>query len=69
MDDLAQLFDDDFGFLQLSAHSQGYTPIAIQNILASYLQGHDGSFSSMEMTVQDDSLRRLPSGACAQWVL
>ncbi len=69
MDDLSQLFDDDFGFLQLSAHSQGYTPIAIQNILASYLGSRGGSFSSMEMTVQDETMRHLPSGACAQWFL
>jgi 23S rRNA (cytosine1962-C5)-methyltransferase len=69
MDDLSELFDEDFAFLQLSAHSQGYTPIAMENILGSYLEGRGGIFSSMEMTVKDDSSRLLPSGACARWVL
>lgn len=69
MDDLSELFDEDFAFLQLSAHSQGYTPIAMENILGSYLEGRGGVFSSMEMTVKDESSRLLPSGACARWVL
>lgn len=67
MDELSQLFSDDFSFIQLSAHSQGYTPIAMQNILEFYLGKKGGHFKAMEMTVLDEAKRPLPSGACAIW--
>jgi len=67
LDDLSCLFSDAFSFIQLSAHSQGYTPIAMKNILASYLEHKSGHVESMEMTIFDELNRPLPSGVCALW--
>jgi 23S rRNA (cytosine1962-C5)-methyltransferase len=67
-EDLCQLMDKDFAFLQLSAHSQGYTPIAMQNILSGSMSHLKGHCFSHEMVVVDEQNRPLPSGACAYWI-
>jgi 23S rRNA (cytosine1962-C5)-methyltransferase len=67
-EDLCQLMDKDFAFLQLSAHSQGYTPIAMQNILSGSMSHLKGHCLSHEMVVVDEQNRPLPSGACAYWI-
>lgn len=68
VEDLCELMDQDFAFLQLSAHSQGYTPIAMQNILSGCMKGFGGFCQSQEMVISDEQNRQLPSGACAFWL-
>lgn len=72
LDDLTQIMADDFCFMQLSAHSPGTTPIALQNLLEDALgRNKEGRFYSHEMTVSQEDGRRLPSGAAAiyeRWI-
>ena len=71
LDLLAQIWrpvhsgDGAFGYFLLSAHSHGYTPLALQNLLQEAIKVKAGklSWSHGEMTVSDQSKRPLPSGA------
>jgi 23S rRNA (cytosine1962-C5)-methyltransferase len=68
-----EILADDYSFVQLSAHSQGMTPIALSNVLKDVLAPESGKISSKEMTVSEDrnNGRHLPSGACAifeKWI-
>ena len=48
-------------FVLLSSHSQGYTPLAIKNLLAEFF--HEKEISSHEMLITAESGVLLPSGA------
>jgi 23S rRNA (cytosine1962-C5)-methyltransferase len=60
--DLRQILAEDFSFVLLSAHSQGYTPLALENLLRDW-RLTDVRFESKEMVVEDESGRPLPAGA------
>jgi 23S rRNA (cytosine1962-C5)-methyltransferase len=70
LDDLAKLLAPDFAFVLLSSHSEGYTPMALTNLLAALPEcsAGAGTFSAEEMIVRETSEsgepgRPLPSGA------
>lgn len=64
MAELAQLLDPQCGFMLLSAHSDGYSPVALRNILSSTLSGFKGTYQEQEMLIPEtQSDRFLPSGA------
>ena len=55
-------------FVLLSAHTPGFTALALENLLADMMRGFGGTLSSLEMTIPEaDGSRRLPSGAMARW--
>jgi 23S rRNA (cytosine1962-C5)-methyltransferase len=69
LDVLQELLADDFRFLLLSSHSNGYTPVAMQNLLLAMTRGQEGRFLAEEMLVTEaDSLRALPSGASTWFI-
>lgn len=62
--DLRLLMAEDFGFILLSAHSQGYTPLSLENQLRQIINGsYRGQYDSGEMVIQDETGKSLPSGA------
>lgn len=62
MDELRKILDKDFLFVLLSAHSQGYTPMALENLLLDFNDGK-GTLDSEEMVVRETNANRpLPSG-------
>ena len=62
LDLLEKLKSKDFKFILLSAHSHGYTPCALENLLKDF--DHSCKFVSGEMTVNHtEDKRLLPSGA------
>lgn len=67
---LHRLLDPRFGFVLLSSHSAGYTPLALENLLASFDLSRTKRLESYEMTVSaeasgfDNHPTMLPSGAC-----
>ena len=63
LDDLKQLISDEFSFIQLSSHSQGYTPLALKNLLSQVCENLKGEYIAEEMIVTDQSDKALPSGA------
>lgn len=66
---LKDLLAEDFKFILLSSHSNGYTPIAMQNLLTSMIGSAEGRFISEEMLVlEENSDRALPSGACSWFI-
>lgn len=66
LDDIKEILADDFSFVQLSAHSQGYTPVALENLLSEIIDTSKGKMTSFEMCVSPvDSEKKLPAGACA----
>jgi 23S rRNA (cytosine1962-C5)-methyltransferase len=66
---LKKILADDYLFILLSCHSNGYTPIALQNLLLDVVDGKSGEFDIREMLVHEiDSGRALPSGASALFV-
>ena len=66
LDDLKQLTGDDFSFMKLSAHSPGFTPVALENMLRSCFNKLSASYQSFEMlTNASPSGLSLPSGACS----
>jgi 23S rRNA (cytosine1962-C5)-methyltransferase len=55
-------------FILLSAHSPGFTPLALENLLLDMMRGFDGRTSSLEMVVpESETGRYLPSGTMARW--
>ncbi len=71
MDQIYALVKPSFGFVLLSAHSQGYTPRALENIQTQYLQKNkisDVNLLSSEMLIAAKDGKDLPSGACS-WAL
>lgn len=66
MDDLAKLFDQEYGFVLLSAHSPGLTPLGLENVLRQHFGEREGQFSSREMVIRAQQNHcSLPSGAQA----
>lgn len=69
LDNLKQLLADDYLFILLSCHSNGYTPMALQNLLLQIVDAKKGRFEIGEMIVSEqESGRVLPSGASALYV-
>jgi 23S rRNA (cytosine1962-C5)-methyltransferase len=63
-----QLLPSQPRFVLLSAHSPGFTPLALENLLLDMMRGFDGEVSSMEMVIPEDQTNRyLPSGTMARW--
>ncbi len=55
-------------FVLLSAHTPGFTPLALENLLGDMMRGFGGTLSHLEMTIPEaDGSRRLPSGTMARW--
>lgn len=55
-------------FILLSAHTPGFTPLALQNLLGDMMADYGGFLSSQEMIIpQSNSNRVLPSGTMARW--
>lgn len=65
---LKVLMDDNFSFLQLSSHSQGYTPIALENLVKDMCTHLKGRYISEEMLVEDATEKKLPSGAHCMFI-
>lgn len=63
---MANILDPDRGFVLLSSHSTGYTPLALENLMASFNVKGTPQLESYEMYVGGNSQTqaRLPSGAC-----
>ncbi len=69
LDLLKDLLADDFRFILLSSHSNGYTPIAMQNLLKAMVPQARGRYLSEEMLVcEEESERALPSGASCWFI-
>ncbi len=69
LDSLKSILHPEFSFFLLSSHSNGYTPIAMQNLLGSLLRGVNGRFLAEEMVVDEDGTgRALPSGASTWFI-
>jgi len=67
LDSLSQLMADDARFIKLSAHSPGFTPVALENLLKSCFSGKEQTFQSFEMLTPSSAgnMLPLPSGACS----
>jgi 23S rRNA (cytosine1962-C5)-methyltransferase len=64
LDELAKLTNDSLKFILLSAHSNGYTPLALSNLLEPFSKGRRVSLHAKEMVLPEkNSPRGLPSGA------
>lgn len=62
---LQELQDEHFSFMQLSAHSPGFTPLALHNLLKPVCPKRGSiHYSEMSVTAKTGGLE-LPSGACA----
>lgn len=69
LENLGKLLDDNYQFILLSCHSNGYTPLALQNLLLGIVHLSDGQFELGEMIIREqESGRALPSGASALFV-
>ena len=65
LENLKKLLKKDSSFVQLSAHSPGFTPLVLKNLLSSKIKGSEKEFASFEMTIKEQSKDRLfPCGAC-----
>jgi hypothetical protein len=53
----------DYAFFLLSAHSTGYTPLALTNLLGDLVPPNSATIVASEMVVHDSAGRALPSGA------
>ena len=66
---LKDLLAPDFSFVLLSSHSNGYTPIAMRNLLSSIVPEAAGRYLAEEMLVAEaGSDRWLPSGASTWFI-
>lgn len=64
MESIKSLLSNDYSFVSLSSHSNGYTPESLKNILTSYLDTKDKVLNAEEMLIPESmGLRSLPSGA------
>jgi len=62
------LLANDALFVLYSCHTPGFTPLTLENQLASLVVGNKGRMESGEMTVAEPGKRRLPSGTYARWL-
>jgi len=61
---LKKIMDADFGFMLLSSHSPGYTPVSLENQLKQICgAGLKAEFVSGEMVIHSEAGMALPSGA------
>lgn len=68
LDNCRQILSKNPLFMLLSAHTPGFTPLALENLLADMMSGFGGRLSSAEMIIpQENSNRVLPSGTMARW--
>lgn len=66
---LKELLAPDFKFILLSSHSNGYTPLAMQNLLRELAGTHKGRYIAEEMIVREAGTdRALPSGASTWFI-
>ncbi|MEY4630734.1 MAG: hypothetical protein RIQ81_854 [Pseudomonadota bacterium] len=69
LDDLEQILAEDFTFVMLCAHSNGYTPLALKNLVQDMLKGRKNlrcEHFAEEMVIEESQSvppRMLPSGA------
>lgn len=69
LDTLKELLAEDFSFILLSSHSNGYTPAAMKNLLLPLAADRPGRFLTEEMLLMEtEGGRALPSGA-SSWFL
>ena len=62
------LLSDQPLFVLLSAHTPGFTPLALENLLADMMQPYGGHSSSAEMVIPEQASDRfLPSGTMGRW--
>jgi len=62
------LLTDDPFFVLLSAHTPGFSPTALSNLLEDMMAGRPGKLESSEMYVHEaHGKRKLPSGIMARW--
>lgn len=62
---LVQLLADDFSFIHLSAHSDNFSPLVLENLVRQAVPATSGSFMTEEMTIPSRDGLPLPSGASA----
>ena len=63
-----QLLSPDPAFILLSAHTPGFTPLALENVLADMMAEFPGRLHSQEMVIPHrHDQRLLPSGIMATW--
>ena len=63
-----QLLSHEPLFVLLSAHTPGFTPLALQNLLADMTTNLGGHLTCLEMTIPyQNGTRLLPSGVVARW--
>ncbi|MBF0440944.1 MAG: class I SAM-dependent methyltransferase [Oligoflexales bacterium] len=66
---LGKLFAEDFSFLLLSSHSNGYTPEALKNLVCQVTGKYSGYYDLGEMLLcEKDHERSLPSGASCLFI-
>lgn len=66
--DCEKLLSDQAGYVLLSTHTPGYTPLVLKNLLDVYLVSKRGGRTECgEMTVPAENGPVLPSGAFARW--
>ncbi|MBN2406223.1 MAG: class I SAM-dependent methyltransferase [Elusimicrobia bacterium] len=68
LDVCAKILTDRPLFVILSAHTPGFSGMALRNLLEDMMRGHRGKLTCGEMTVPENgSARMLPSGISARW--
>jgi 23S rRNA (cytosine1962-C5)-methyltransferase len=68
LDNCRQIINKNPVFMLLSAHTPGFTPLAMENLLADMMRGFGGVLNSREMIIpEENSARVLPSGTMARW--
>lgn len=64
LSELRQILADDYRFVLLSSHSDGYTPVALRNLLSDMVADEKGvHYEFGEMLVSEEAGRELPSGS------
>lgn len=65
LSDLAAILAEDYAFVLLTSHSEGYTPLAMRNLIDDMVSGVAGRYTCDEMVIPEagESRRVLPSGA------
>ncbi|MDD2599070.1 MAG: class I SAM-dependent methyltransferase [Kiritimatiellae bacterium] len=64
-----QLLSDSPAFMLLSAHTPGYSPVVLANVLSQSMAKHKGTTSAGEMLLTGDpSVLPTPCGVYARWI-
>lgn len=68
LQDCRKLLSDKPLFILFSCHTPGFTPLAMQHLLAQTMQGLKGNIEAGEMVLEGNSLTfDVPSGTYARW--